>query len=168
MVESHDQRVNRELIELLNEIRVALPGIQVLLAFLLAVPFSQRFSLVSPFERAIYFVTVLLALITTVLLIAPSSYHRLNFRRRNKDQILFVSNRLMIIGIGFLSLALTGVVVLVTSVVYGTVATIVVGVVAFLLMAWFWYGLPLWHRRAMNAADATDAEDPSLAPGSSQ
>lgn len=160
--ETRAQRVNRELIELLNEIRVVLPGVQVLLAFLLAVPFQQRFGELSGLQREIYFATVVLTLITTVLLIAPSSFHRLNFRRRRKDQILFVANRLMIAGTFLLSLSLTGVVILIASVLYGTAATIATGAGAFAVMAWFWYGLPLSRRRTMSSEEVEAGDEPLL------
>lgn len=161
--ETRGQRVNRELIELLNEIRVVLPGVQVLLAFLLAVPFAQRFEKLSALQREVYFTTVLLTLLATVLLIAPSSFHRLNFRRRRKDQILFVANRLMIAGTFVLALSLTGVVILIASVLYATAATIATGVGALALMAWFWYGLPLSRRRAMTSEELEAGDDPLLA-----
>ncbi len=160
--ETRAQRVNRELIELLNEIRVVLPGVQVLLAFLLAVPFQQRFSQLTALQREIYFATVLLTLLATVLLIAPSSFHRLNFRRRRKDQILFVANRLMIAGTFVLALSLTGVVILIASVLYATATTIAAGVGALALMAWFWYGLPLSRRRAMSSEEIEAGDDPLL------
>lgn len=151
--ENRAQRVNRELIELLNEVRVALPGVQVLLAFLLSVPFTQRFTRITSHERAIYYVTVLLAMASTVMLITPSAYHRLNFRRRRKDRILFVANRMVIVGIGFLALALTGVVVLISSVLYGTGAAVAAGTFAGVTMAWFWYGLPLSQRWSQDVGD---------------
>src|SRR6059058_4200036 len=90
--ESRHERVNRELIELLNELRVALPGVQVLFAFLLTVPFTQRFGKTTEIERDIYFVTLILAALSSVLLIAPSSQHRLLFRKRDKERLLLRAN----------------------------------------------------------------------------
>ena len=86
--ETHSQRVNRELIELLNELRVALPGVQVLFAFLLAVPFAQGFAQTNDFQRDLFFGTLLATAISTALLIAPSAYHRMNFRERDKERML--------------------------------------------------------------------------------
>src|SRR5438445_13719808 len=92
--EGEKQRVDRELIELLNELRVALPGVQVLFAFLLIVPFSQGFAKVSSAQRAVFFAAFLCTAIATALLIAPSSYHRIHFRRHDKERMLITSNRL--------------------------------------------------------------------------
>jgi hypothetical protein len=127
VAESPEERLNRELIELLNELRVALPGVQVLFAFLLTVPFTQRFAHVTTFQRDLYFGTLLASALATALLIAPSAIHRLEFRQHDKGQIVEISNRLTIVGLGFLALAMTGVVVLITDVLFGSSATIAVG-----------------------------------------
>ena len=96
--ESKEERLDRELIELLNELRVALPGVQVLFAFLLGVPFTQRFGEVTDLQKDVYFLTFLCAAVATALLIAPSAYHRLDWRRGDKEHLLVVSNRLAIVG----------------------------------------------------------------------
>src|SRR5580765_7158367 len=119
--------LNEELLELLNELRVALPGVQVLFAFLLAVPFQARFGQVTSFQRDVYFFTLSCAAIATALLIAPSAYHRINFRMRDKETLLLISNRLTIMGIGVLGLAIVGVMVLISDVLYGTAGAIVAG-----------------------------------------
>src|SRR3954449_7209065 len=90
--EDRKERVSRELIELLNELRVALPGVQVLFAFLLAVPFAQGFTRVTDFQRALFFVVMALTALLLAFLIAPSSWHRVRFRRRDKERILQASN----------------------------------------------------------------------------
>ncbi len=153
MVEDQVQRVSRELIELLNELRVALPGVQVLFAFLLAVPFQQRFSQASSFERNVYFVTLCCALVASALLIAPSAYHRLNFRRRDKEAIVLIANRLTIAGIAVLALALVGVMLLIGDVVFGTGAAVVVSGVAALLLILLWGVLPVREREAPGAGE---------------
>jgi Family of unknown function (DUF6328) len=94
--ETERQRVNRELIELLGELRIALPGVQVLFAFLLAVPFQARFVDATDFQRGVYFATLTLSALTSVLFIAPSALHRLNFRAVDKRRIVFASNALTI------------------------------------------------------------------------
>src|SRR3954464_7829503 len=94
--ETEEERLDRNLGELLQELRVALPGVQVLFAFLLAVPFQQNFSKISEFEKKIYFATLMLTAISAALLIAPSAYHRLTFRYQQKHRLVFVSNRLAI------------------------------------------------------------------------
>jgi hypothetical protein len=145
--EDRSERINRELIELLNELRVALPGVQVLFAFLLAVPFSQRFADTNDFQRALFIVTLLCTAVSAVLLIAPSAYHRIHFRQRNKEELLLTSNRLSIVGLVFLAAAMVFAIVLITDVIYGPVATICVGAGAAALFGWFWGGLPLIRRQ---------------------
>ncbi len=152
--EDKHERLNRELIELLNELRVALPGVQVLFAFLLTVPFTQRFGRVTDLQEAVYFATLLCTAASTILLIAPSSYHRLRWRQHDKERMLRTSNHLSIAGTVFLALAMTGAVFLITDVLFGVTATAVVTAATAGLFAWFWYGLPLLRRsRDQNAAD---------------
>jgi hypothetical protein len=138
---------DRELIELLNELRVALPGVQVLFAFLLIVPFSQGFSSVTPLQRYTYFATLLCAAVSAVLLIAPSSHHRLLWRQHAKEETLVTSNRLTIVGLAFLALAMTGAVFMITNFLFGDVLSAVVAVGLGAGFAWFWYGRPLLHLR---------------------
>ena len=144
--EDEKQRVDRELIELLNELRVALPGVQVLFAFLLIVPFSQGWQRLSGQQRGVYFASFIATALSTALLIAPSSYHRIRFRKHDKKRMLFSSNRMAIAGMAFLALAISLVVFFVTDVLYrstwASLATAAVGA----WFAWFWYGLPLSRR----------------------
>ena len=145
--ETEHEKLDRELIELLNELRVVLPGVQVLFAFLLTVPFTTRFQRITETQEQVYFVTFLLTMVTTGLLITPSAYHRLRWRRGDKEQILTTSNRLAITGMGTLALALTGAVYLVTDLVFESVAAVIVVTAATLLfLGWFWYGLPVLRR----------------------
>jgi hypothetical protein len=147
--ESEKQRLNRELIELLNELRVVLPGVQVLFAFLLAVPFQQRFAQVTDFQRDVYFGTLCGALVASALLIAPSAYHRLNFRGHEKEAIIRASNRLAIAGLAVLGLAMVGVIVLISDVLFGTAATVVAGILATGVFTLLWAVLPLRQRGRM-------------------
>ena len=141
--EKKKERVDRELIELLNELRVALPGVQVLFAFLLVVPFSQRFPQLTELQRVVYFVAFICAALSSALLIAPSSYHRLRFRAHDKERMLFSSNRFSIAGTAFLALAMAATVFFITDVLFGlTLAGFTAGIVAG-WFAWFWYVLPL-------------------------
>ena len=137
-----ESKQDRELIELLNELRVALPGVQVMFAFLLTVPFSQGFPKLTPEQRSVYFAAFIATAIATVLLIAPSAYHRLRWRDHDKEHLLVLSNRLAIAGTIFLALAMSAVVFVITDFIYGGWSPWVTGAVA-LLFAWFWYGLPL-------------------------
>src|SRR5215208_2555700 len=122
--ESRRERVNRELLELLNELRVALPGVQVLFAFLLAVPFAQGFTRVTDFQRALYFTVIALTAVSLALLIAPSAWHRLRFRQQDKERILRASNKMSIAGLAFLALAMTGAMMLIADFIYSPVLTI--------------------------------------------
>jgi predicted membrane channel-forming protein YqfA (hemolysin III family) len=144
--ESRDDRLDRELIELLNELRVALPGVQVLFAFLLAVPFSQRFEQLTAVQEDVFFAAFLCTAVSTALLIAPSAYHRLRWRERDKEQLLRTSNRLAIAGTAFLAAAIVAVVYLVTDLIYGAVTSVIVAVAAAAMFAWLWYALPLVRR----------------------
>ncbi len=144
--EDRRERVNRELIELLNELRVALPGVQVLFAFLLAVPFSQGFAQTTSFQRDLFFAVLVATAVSTVLFIAPSAWHRLNFRQRDKERMLIVSNVLAIGGLLFLALAMVGVIVLVADYVFSATLTLIAGIVSALLFASFWAALPLTRR----------------------
>jgi hypothetical protein len=144
--ESKEERLDRELIELLNELRVALPGVQVLFAFLLGVPFTQRFGEVTELQQDVYFLTFLCAAASTALLIAPSAYHRLEWRRGDKEHLLVVSNRLAISGMVFLALAISGTVFVVTEMLFDATSAAVVAAVTAAFFGWFWYGLPLLRR----------------------
>jgi Family of unknown function (DUF6328) len=151
--ESQEERVNRELIELLNELRVALPGVQVLFAFLLAVPFAQGFLQTNDFQRDLFFGTLLATAISSALLIAPSAYHRINFRQRDKERMLLTSNALAIAGLFFLALAIVGAVALIADFLYGPAVPILCAGVATVLFAGLWFVLPVARR------------DPSDRPG---
>src|SRR5688572_26284449 len=141
--ETHEERVNRELIELLNELRVALPGVQVLFAFLLAVPFTQRFVETTELQRDTFMVALLSTLAGSVFLIAPSAYHRIRFRDRDKEALLRISNVFAIVGMLFLAVGMTAVVFLVTDIIYkGTVTAVVTSLTAALFAA-VWFVLPL-------------------------
>jgi hypothetical protein len=144
--EDEKERVDRELIELLNELRVALPGVQVLFAFLLTVPFSQRFNEVTSGQRAAYFVAFLSAALSVALLIAPSSYHRIQFRRGDKLRMLYTSNRMVIAGMVFVAISVTGVVYVITDLVLGVPAASAITAAIAGWYIWFWYGLPISRR----------------------
>jgi hypothetical protein len=141
--ETHEERVNRELIELLNELRVALPGVQVLFAFLLAVPFSQRFDQTTELQRDTFMVALLSTLAGSVFLIAPSAYHRIRFRDRDKEALLRISNAFAIAGMFFLAVGMTAVVFLVTDLIFKGLATSVITALTAALFAGVWFVLPL-------------------------
>jgi L-asparagine transporter-like permease len=140
---SDEDRLNRELIELLNELRVALPGVQVLFAFLLILPFSNGFPKLSAFDREIYFVAFIATAVSTILLIAPSSFHRLRWRQHDKERMLLISNVLTIAGLAALAVAITATVFMLTDFVFHRAwASTFTAIVAALFLV-FWYGLPL-------------------------
>ncbi|MGH7348741.1 MAG: DUF6328 family protein [Candidatus Rokuibacteriota bacterium] len=141
--ESKGERLDRELGELLQELRVALPGVQVLFAFLLTVPFSQGFTRMTALQRDLYFGILLATAVTSVLFIAPSAYHRIRWRDYDKEKLLISSTRMSIAGVVFLALSIAGAVYLIGDVVFGpgvaAAATAAIAGVA----VWFWFGLPI-------------------------
>jgi hypothetical protein len=151
--ETEEERLDRNFGELLNELRVALPGVQVLFAFLLGVPFTQRFTALASYQQDIYFGTLICAAAATAFLIAPSAQHRIEFRLQDKRHIVFLANRLAIVGLSFLALAMTGVVLLVTDFIFGAFATTIATGMTALLFALLWYILPLRRRLKLQAAE---------------
>ena len=140
------ERVDRNLEELITELRVALPGVQVLFAFLLVVPFSQRFEQATDFQRKTYFVVLMLTALASATLIAPTALHRVLFRLHMKEQIVRDANRLTIAGLIMLALAMTGAVLLVTDVLFGAIATMVAGSIVGGTFLSLWLLLPLYRR----------------------
>ena len=157
--ETKNERLDRELIELLNELRVALPGVQVLFAFLLTVPFTQRFGQVTAAQKHVYFASMLTTALATVLLIAPTALHRIQWRQRDKERMLVTSNRLAIAGTLFLAVAMTCVVFVITDLLFGGLAVALVTAVAAGLFAWFWFGLPLTRRMQTSRSPERPGEE---------
>jgi Family of unknown function (DUF6328) len=139
------ERYDRNLTELMGELRVALPGVQVLFGFLLVIPFDNRFKGATGAERGLYFATLVLTLLASMLLIAPTMVHRLTFRQGQKDYIVLVGNRLAIAGLTVLATALTCAIVFVTAFVFGPVAAILTGILAAAAFVLLWYVLALGH-----------------------
>jgi len=144
---------HRRLIELLNELRVALTGVQIMFAFLLTVPFTQRFAQVTKFQRYVYFVTLLCAAVAVALLIAPTAHHRILFRRHQKHRLVMFGSSLTIVGLGFLALAMTGVILLITDVLFKTGTVIAVTACVATLFATLWYLIPLLQRLRTDATE---------------
>ena len=144
----------RRMIELLNELRVALTGVQILFAFLLTVPFSQRFATVTNFQRYVYFVTLLCAATSVALFIAPTAHHRVLFRRRQKRSLVLRGSRYMLIGLGFLALSMTGVIMLITDVLFKTTMVVVVSAAIAVIFAVLWYLVPLARRLQIDPDEA--------------
>jgi hypothetical protein len=145
--ETQDERDDRNLMELLQELRVAGLGVQVLFGFLLSLPFTNGFPKLTHAQRGLYIADLLLAALATLLLLAPVAYHRLVFRRHLKQPLVRVANRMAIGGLAAVALAVSIAVVLVTSFVEGNTSAIVVGVFIGCLFAVLWFVLPLLRRK---------------------
>lgn len=144
--EDAHERTARELIELLQELRIVIPGVQVLFAFLLTVPFSQGFTKLDSLQRGVFFATLLCTAAATALLIAPSSHHRLLFRQGVREQRVRMGNVLAILGLAFLVPAMVGVLFVISDLIYGLVAAIIVTVVVTLFFVLLWFVLPIPYR----------------------
>ncbi len=144
--ETAAERADRNMGELLQELRVALPGVQVLFAFLLTVPFAQGFTTLTAEQRDVYFGVLMLTAIATAFLIAPSAMHRVLFRQRDKEYLVALSNRLTIIGLLVLGVSITGAVLLIADLLFNgwrvAAFTAVIGGMLLLL----WVVLPLARR----------------------
>jgi Kef-type K+ transport system membrane component KefB len=142
--ESKGERLDRELMELLQELRVVLPGVQVLLAFLLTAPFQQRFAQLPGTLRNAFFASIACATVATALLIAPSAHHRLRWREGEKERLLPIANREAIWGTVFLAAAIVLALYVVTNVLFATWIAVVTAVVTVAVFALLWYVLPLF------------------------
>jgi hypothetical protein len=145
--EAEQERLNRRLMELLNEIRVAMPGVQVLFGFLLAVPFQQRFAEVTAFQRDVYFFTLVASAVATALFIAPTAYHRMMFGEGDRAHIIRVGTRLLILGLVALALAMNSAVLLICDLLFGPAVVVVTVVATTSLFAWLWFGMGLLRKR---------------------
>jgi len=145
--ETEAERDDRNLIELLQELRVAGLGVQVLFGFLLAIPFTARFADLGHAQRELYVATLLLAAAATALLLAPVAYHRLVFRRNRKEQLVKDANVLAILGLVAVGLAVSASVLLVVSYVESGATVVIITVVTVCLFAVLWFVLPMVRRR---------------------
>jgi Family of unknown function (DUF6328) len=147
-----ERKRDRQMTELLNELRIALPGVQILFAFLLTVPFSRGFSSVTDFQRNLFYATLLSTSISTICLIAPTATHRLRFHQREREYIIESSNRLLIAGLVFLAISIVGALLLITDYLYGLGGQWVYPVAIALLLLVLWFGRPLYrHARGRSS-----------------
>jgi hypothetical protein len=145
--ESEKERLDRNFQELLQGLRVALPGVQVLFAFLLVVPFQQGYANVTDFQQTVYFVTLICTAIASACLIAPPVRHRLLFRQGVKDWILFNSNKVVSVGFVFLAVAIAGVILLISDFIYDSDTTVIVATLGIgVLLTYLWFVSPLAER----------------------
>jgi hypothetical protein len=144
--ETLDALLDRNLGELLQELRVAITGVQILFAFLLGLAFTSRFSSLDRFQVAVYMITLLATALTTIVLIAPVAFHRLIFRRRQKSALVVVADRLLLVGLALLAVAISCAVLLIVDVVLGRWQGVIGGAMTALAGLLTWFGLPLWAR----------------------
>jgi hypothetical protein len=154
--ETHKERIDRELLELLNELRVALPGVQILFAFLLIVPFQQTVRQATDFQRDVYFVTLLAVCVATGLLIAPAAQHRVLFRQHDKETLLHRSSRMAYAGLLVLAVAITTAVLLVTDVLFSRTQAWISAAGVGAVLAWWWIAVPFWQRSHNRMDDPQD------------
>jgi Family of unknown function (DUF6328) len=147
MAETAKEKTDRQLIELLNELRVALPGAQVLLAFLLTAPFQTRFSRTTSFERAVLFAGILLTAAGVLLLMAPSVYHRIRWNEGGKEDVIQVGHRLFLVGTACLALGMFAAVFVVADFLFGVPSAIAGLVILLVVVVVTWYALPITRSR---------------------
>jgi hypothetical protein len=157
--ESSAERANRELIELLNELRVAITGVQVLFAFLLTVPFTQRFEDLSAAERRVYYLAVMATAVATLFLIAPTAHHRLRFRAGVKEPLLHVANAFALVGVALLAVAITLSVYLITDMLYDATAAAIVAACLAAAFVVVWLVVPIAYRPTKTPAPAPSSQD---------
>ena len=141
--ETKEERLDRELEELLQELRLALPGVQILFAFLLVVPFNNRFERTDSLQRDVWFAALLLALAAVACFIAPTAYHRIRFRDYDKERLVHTGTWLALAGLVFLALALSASAFFVTGLVFGDGVAAAVTAIAAGMLGGLWFGLPL-------------------------
>jgi hypothetical protein len=138
-----ERKRDRQMIELLNELRVALPGVQILFAFLLTVPFTQRFPQLTSFQRDTFYITLVAATISAACLIAPSAAHRLRFHQSEREWLIESANALMIAGLGFLAVAIGAAFLLITDVLFDGARVWIYSVLVWLVIVGLWFGRPI-------------------------
>ena len=144
--ESEEERADRNLGELLQELRVAGLGVQVLFGFLLSLPFTSRFAHLSPGQRNLYLGTIVLAAVATALLLGPVAYHRLVFRQGKKEHLVRSANIMAILGLITVGLAVSASVLLVTGFVAGYGTGTVIAVLVLVMFGLLWFAFPLTRR----------------------
>jgi hypothetical protein len=159
------ERSDRHLAELMQEVRVAQTGVQVLFGFLLTVPFTNRFGTLAGGEKGLYFATLAAAGAAAMLLIAPSSQHRILFRCGDKEHIVRMSNRYAMAGLACVALSMVGALVFVAVALMGSLFAGVVGAVAGMAALWCWYLQPLRRRRMLHTRESAERAAPARSLG---
>ena len=157
--ESNKERLDRELGELLQELRVVLPGVQVLLAFLLTAPFQQRFAQLPGSMRNAFFASIACATLATAFLIAPSAHHRLRWRAGEKERLVRVGNQMAIVGTVFLAAAIVLALYVVTDVLFTTDLAVLTGIAALVLFGVLWYVVPMVGRSSSSDEEGSGEDE---------
>ena len=144
--EGHKHRLDRELVELLQEMRIMLPGIEVIFGFLLTVPFTERFTRLTWLQTSTYFLVFISTALAIAFLVAPSAYHRLRWRQYDKEHLLRIANKFAITGLAFFAFALSGIGFIVTDMVIHTTSAVWVAAGIGSTVVLLWFGLPLFRR----------------------
>jgi len=144
--DEEERRRDRQMIELLNELRIALPGVQILFAFLLTVPFTQRFPDLTSFERDVFYLTLLATMLSTGCLIAPSAAHRLRFHQGDREWLVESANSLLIAGVGFLAIAIGAAFLLITDLLFEGTRVWIYSALVWVAILGLWFGRPLIRR----------------------
>ncbi len=144
--ESEEERADRNLSDLLQELRVALPGVQVLFAFLLTVPFTNRFDDLTGFQEKLYFGVLIAVALATVLLVAPTVGHRILFRRQQKEYLVTNANRLALVGMFLLAVSMCGAIALISDFLFDSTTAIVSTIVMAAAFIGFWFTGPILRR----------------------
>jgi Family of unknown function (DUF6328) len=163
--ESKSERLNRELMELLQELRVVIPGVQVLLAFLLTAPFQQRFADLPGSMRNAFFASIACATLATAFLIAPSAHHRLRWRAGEKEPLVRIGNQMAIVGTVFLAAAIVLALYVITDVLFTTDLALWTAAGAVIVFGGLWYVLPLLWRSPSPDEKAEEARQQREDPG---
>jgi hypothetical protein len=153
--ETELERSDRNLAELLQEVRVVQTGVQVLFGFLLAIVFQARFKDITTFQKVDYFVTLLAAVAAAILLMAPTAYHRVLFRQGDKAHLVDVANRLTMIGLAAVGVAMIGVVLLICDTVFNSAIAVVAAIVSAAACALTWFVLPMMRRRGLSRPETS-------------
>jgi hypothetical protein len=158
--ESKQERLNRELMELLQELRVVITGVQILLAFLLTAPFQQRFAELPGSLRNAFFASIVCATLATALLLAPTAQHRLRWRAGDKERLLRTGNQLAIVGSVFLSAAIVLAVYVVTNVLFASDLALLTAGAFVVVFAGLWYILPMTWRSTSSEEEGSSDDQP--------
>lgn len=144
--ETEQKRLDREHEQLFHELRSIIPGVQIQGAFLLTVAFTQRFERLSDFQRDVYYITFLLAAASLVLLLAPPAFHRVQFRRHDKEMMIRAANVEVMAALVLVSLSLAGTLLLITDLIFPVGIAIAAAVVTLVVTSLLWWAFPLARR----------------------